>query len=325
MGNLAKEYGRSKATIQSIIKKRKLTGTVRPQPRRGNPRILSEDQELRLIRHVRRKPKMRSAQMSLFMGVSASTCERILKRHGFRLRKCRPKPILSPKNIQDRLKWARKYEHQDWQQVIFTDEVAFQIGDDLKSEWCWRESNTENEENHLCIRKKKGKTLHVWGAVIHGKKIPLVRFALRPVRTVNKVKIAPDKIDGNVYLNQILSGPLKDAVAWSKANGREPIVLEDGAGPHKMKGFVEERASYGIINVEHPGASPDLNAIENCWAWVKSRIRKQPGHPSSLDQLWAAVQKAWDELPQSIVDGWIDDFEKRRLEVVAKNGHHTRF
>jgi transposase len=153
MEMIAKEYGRSKATIQCIIKKRKLTGTIRPQPRRGNPRILSEDQDLRLPA-LRPKPQMRSAQMSLFMGVSASTCERILKQHGFRLRKCRPKPILSPKNIQDRLKWARTYEHQDWQQVIFTDEVAFQIGDDFKSEWCWRESNTENEEKHLCIRKK---------------------------------------------------------------------------------------------------------------------------------------------------------------------------
>jgi transposase len=53
MGNLAKEYGRSKATIQSIIENRRRTGTVRPHPRRGSPRILSEDQELRLISHVR--------------------------------------------------------------------------------------------------------------------------------------------------------------------------------------------------------------------------------------------------------------------------------
>jgi transposase len=141
---------------------------------------------------------------------------------------------------------------------------------------------------------------------------------------VNKVRIAPDKIDGNVYLNQIWSGPLKAAVAWAKANGREPIVLQDLAGPHKMMGFVEERASFGIITVEHPGAYPDLNAIESCRAWVKSRIRKQAGHPSSLDQPWAAVQKAWGELPQFIVDGWIEDFEKRRLEVVAKHGHRTR-
>jgi hypothetical protein len=219
--------------------------------------------------------------MSLFMGVSANTCERILKRHGFRLRKGRPKPILSPKNIQDRLKWARTYEHQDWQQVIFTDEVAFQIRHDLILEWCWRERNTENEENHLGIRKK-GKTLHVWGAVISGTKFPLVRFALRPVRTVNKVRIASDKIVGNVYLNQILRGPLTDAVAWAKANGREPIVLGDGAGPQKMKGFVEERASYGFTNVEYPGACPDLNAIENCWAWVKAGSGKSLITPLAL-------------------------------------------
>lgn len=325
MGSLAKSYGRSKSSIQGIIQKRELTGTVRPQPRRGNPRILSPEAEERLIRHVRRDPKMKSAQIAQFVGVSASTCERILKRHGFKRARCRCKPILSEKNIKDRLEWARTYEKMDWQQVIFTDEVAFEVGDDLKSEMCWRKANEENNENCLSLRKKKGKMLHVWGAIVHGKKFPLVRFDLKPIRTVNKVRIAADKIDGNVYLSQILSGPLKDAVAWAKANGREPIVLEDGAGPHKMKGFVAERASYGIINIKHPGASPDLNAIENCWAWVKNRIRRMPGHPSSLDQLWEAVQKCWDELPQSIIDGWIDDFELRRLEVVAKQGKHTRF
>jgi transposase len=102
-------------------------------------------------------------------------------------------------------------------------------------------------------------------------------------------------------------------------------VLEDGAGARRIKSLVAEREEAAIINIKHPGASPDLNAIENCWAWVKDKIRRSPKHPSSLDQLWAAVQHFWDEIPQSTIDKWIDDFEERRLAVVAAHGKHTKF
>ena len=173
--------------------------------------------------------------------------------------------------------------------------------------------------------KKEGQDAPRMGCRHAWQKVPSRSICLRPVRTVKKGRLAADKIDGDVYLSQILSVPLKVAVAWAKASGREPIALEDRAGPQKMKGFVEERARYDIVNVKHPGASPDLNALENCWAWVKTRIKRQPGHPSNRDNLWAAVQKAWDDLPQSIVDGWIDDSEARRVEVVAKRGKHTKF
>jgi hypothetical protein len=223
------------------------------------------------------------------------------------------------------MQWATANANQDWTRVIFTDEAAFEVGDDLQKENCWRLPGEEYDEKNLSLRKKKGKVLHVWGAIIHGHKFPLVRFALRPAHVENKIKVAAETINSKVYLDQIPKGPLKDAVDWTKANGREPIVLEDGAPPHKMKGYAEERARLGIINLKHPGASPDLNAIENCWAYVKDKIRRMPEHPSSLDALWVAVQRHWDELPQSIVDGWIDDFEIRRMAVVNAKGKHTRF
>jgi hypothetical protein len=94
---------------------------------------------------------------------------------------------------------------------------------------------------------------HVWGAIIHGRKLPLVCFGRRPTHVVNKVKAAAHTIDANVYLVRLLSGPLKDAVAWAKAEGRAPIVLQDGAGLHPVKGLEEERAQTGIVNLEHSG------------------------------------------------------------------------
>jgi transposase len=122
-----------------------------------------------------------------------------------------------------------------------------------------------------------------------------------------------------------MNGPLKDAVSWARAQGLRPLVLEDGTGPHKMKSFERVRAELGIDNLKHPASSLDLNAIENCWAYVKDRIRRLPGHPSSADALWEAIQEHWDAIPQSIVDGWIERFGDGRSAVVAAKGKHTQW
>jgi hypothetical protein len=104
-----------------------------------------------------------------------------------------------------------------------------------------------------------------------------------------------------------------------------PLVLKDGAGPHKMKSFEGVRAGLGIEDIKHSASSPDLNARENCWAYVKDRIRQLPRHPSSTDVLWKAIHEHWGAIPQSIVDGWTDRFEDRRLAVVAARGKRTQW
>ena len=229
-------------------------------------------------------------------------------------------------NVQrDRLDWAAANENQYWTREIFSDEAAFELGDDQVREMCWRLPNEEYNPECLTVKKKRGKQLHVWGAIIHGHKFPLVRFALRPARQEGGKKIAAETITGKVYEEQILKGPLTQAVAWAKAQGREPLVVEDGAPVHRIKNLAADRARAGIVGVKHPGTSPDLNAIKSCRAYVKDRLRRMPGKPSTMETLWAAIQKAWDEMPQHIVDGFILSFEKRRSQLLAAHGGHTRF
>jgi transposase len=81
MGDLSKEYDRSKSTIQGIIEHREDTGTCKPTRRPGNSPILDADAEGRLVRHVRRDSKQKSSQIGDSAGVSASTAERIMKKH----------------------------------------------------------------------------------------------------------------------------------------------------------------------------------------------------------------------------------------------------
>jgi hypothetical protein len=103
---------------------------------------------------------------------------------------------------------------------------------------------------------------------------------------VNKVKIAADTINTEVYLKQVLSGPPKESVVWAKADGqmtpvRTVCVL-------RWKGL---NWASSIWSTRVPRLT---KRHENRWAWVKDKIRRMPGHPSSLDELWASVEPYWN-------------------------------
>ena len=53
------------------------------------------------------------------------------------------------------------------------------------------------------------------------------------------------------------------------------IVIADNATFHKGGRIIELIEAAGCQLKYLPSYSPDLNKIEQCWSWLKSRIRKQ--------------------------------------------------
>jgi transposase len=83
------------------------------------------------------------------------------------------------------------------------------------------------------------------------------------------------------------------------------------------------RQMLPIINNTHPPSSPDLNVIENCWGWIKAKLRSMDRHVTSQDGLWQEVQRLWAELPQEMIDGWINNMEDRVKAVEEADGFQT--
>lgn len=63
-------------------------------------------------------------------------------------------------------------------------------------------------------------------------------------------------------------------------------VIVDNATFHHGGRIAKLIEAVGCQVVYLPPYSPDLNRIEKCWAWLKSRIRKQL---RDLDNLWEAM------------------------------------
>jgi hypothetical protein len=67
-----------------------------------------------------------------------------------------------------------------------------------------------------------------------------------------------------------------------------------------------------------PARSPDLNPIEVMWRIVEERCGRAAAQ--THEELQAAVQKAWDEVPQSTVDALCASFTDCLKECIKVNG-----
>jgi transposase len=69
------------------------------------------------------------------------------------------------------------------------------------------------------------------------------------------------------------------------------VVILDNATFHHGGRIAELIESVGCRILYLPAYSPDLNRIENCWAWLKNRIRKFLSSSASLRQAMESVLK----------------------------------
>ena len=321
---IAKRFGIPPTTFQSMINRYKQRGSLEKHKSSGRPPRIDSQGEERVVRAIQRNPKASYDVFGEIINASSSTVRRIARKHGLKSFIARKKPFISAVNKQKRVQWAHANVDTDWRRVMFTDEAAFRVGE-VGVTRVIRRAGTAYDPRNITVKFRPGAAIHVWGCIMHGHKLPLHRFDLRKARTVNKVRIAADKITSEVYANQMIAGKLSEYVAYARAHGVAPLVVEDGASVHFRGATKAVRDTCDIPNQPHPPSSPDLNPIENCWHRLKVRLRREGRRATSIDELWARLQEEWDALPQEIIDHWIEGMDERRRAVLEVNGCQTRW
>jgi transposase len=80
-----------------------------------------------------------------------------------------------------------------------------------------------------------------------------------------------------------------------KVNGQQLIFIQDSAPAHAAKGTIEDLQERGIVCLQWPAYSPDLNPIEMVWNRMKDWIQEQfDDKLQNYDALRAAIMAAWD-------------------------------
>uniref|UniRef100_A0A914DVY9 Tc1-like transposase DDE domain-containing protein n=1 Tax=Acrobeloides nanus TaxID=290746 RepID=A0A914DVY9_9BILA len=74
-----------------------------------------------------------------------------------------------------------------------------------------------------------------------------------------------------------------------------------------------------------PANSPDLNPIENIWGILVRRIYANNKQYQSTEALQGAIQQAWGDLDQEMIDNLILSMDNRIFQVINRNGDPTNY
>ncbi|KAL0978515.1 hypothetical protein UPYG_G00171540 [Umbra pygmaea] len=307
-----------KSTIYRIIKNFKERGSIVVKKASGRPRKSNKRQD-RLLKLIQLRDRDTTsaalAQEWQQSGVSASarTVRRRLLEEGLVSRRAGKKPLLSRKNIRDRLIFCKMYKDwtaEDWGKVIFSDVFPFRLFGPSGRLLVRRRQGERYHESCVMPTVKHPETIHVWGCF--------------SAKGVGSLTILPKNTDMNKeWYQQVLREQLLPTIQEQFADD-QCLFQHDGAPCHKAKVITKWLGEQNInILGPWPGNSPDLNPIENLWSILKRQVDEQK--PTHSDKLQALIMQEWAAITQDVAQKLIDSIPGRIAEVLKKKGQHCKY
>uniref|UniRef100_A0A3B5QJL5 Tc1-like transposase DDE domain-containing protein n=1 Tax=Xiphophorus maculatus TaxID=8083 RepID=A0A3B5QJL5_XIPMA len=306
------------STIYRIIKNFKERGSIVAKKAPGRPRKTSKRQD-RLLKVFQLRDRATSsaelAQEWQQAGVSASarTVRWRLLEQGLVSRRAAKKPLLSRKNIRDRLIFFKRYREwtaEDWGKVIFSDESPFRLFGTSGKQLVRRRQGERYHQSCLMPTVKHPETIHVWGCF--------------SAKGVGSLTVLPKNTAMNKeWYQNVLREQLLPTVQ-EQFGDEQWLFQHDGTPCHKAKVISNWLREQNIeILGPWPGNSPDLNPIENLWSIIKRRVDKRK--PRNSDKMQALIVQEWTAISQDLVQKLIESMPGRIAEVLKKRGQHCKY
>ena len=307
----------SKSTVERISK------DIRhqlPNQILGRPTKLSRRQKLFYISKITKGGRDNAVQVTndlkseLNTNVSPSTVRRALKDAGLGSMEKPKKPLLSRKNIKDRLEFAKTHQHwtiKDWSKVIWSDETKINRFTSDGCVWCWIRDGEQLKSRHAKLTVKHGGgNIKVWSCI-----------TFKGVGWLTKIDNILDK---ELYQN-ILKDELMETIKEYDFN-QENIWFQHDNDPKHIAHSIREWLSNQKFKVmKWPAQSPDLNPIENMWAILKRRLNQYERPPNRMLELFDQVAETWYNITSEECQKVIETMPQRCQEVIKAKGGWTHY
>jgi DDE superfamily endonuclease len=323
--SLGREFNRTLSTIQQI---RDSIGPRRQYSRKPKQTKVSSETIEQIRRFCKVAPwqyrnNWEQIKAQFLLNCSTRTLQRTCRKAGIGLYVCQSTQYRKQEHYADRFYYAFKHYHDttdQWRSRLSIDESIFEQGAIQKGH-CIREigSGADPINRQMMDKRRKGWRLSVWGAVGYNYKSPLVILKGSGVRGAMK------QCD---YLSQVLDPHFGRVLEEFGAIAPGPVeCIEDGNGAHGLISYnnvcAKWRRDHGVTMMVHPSVSPDMQVIEDCWRYVKDKLRLHV--PTSLSNFEALSIKLWDEMPLSFVNSLFDHYPDRIHNLYEVGGKDTKY
>ncbi|GFT62277.1 transposable element Tcb2 transposase [Trichonephila clavipes] len=194
--------------------------------------------------------------------------------------------------------------------VLFSDESRFSFHPDNRRIFIWRDRGSRNNPAlvHESVRFGGGGVLVYGGVSIDG------RTDLYIIR------------DGSLTARRYRDEILRTIVdPYAAEIGDDFILMDHNCRPHRANLVEDYLFEEGIVRMEWPACSSDVNPIEHVWNALGRRVAGRQTPPQTLQELERALLQEWDRIPQLVINSLIDSMPQRCSTLLAVRGNHTPY
>lgn len=315
---IGKIIGVSEKCVRTTIRNYIDHKTVNDSPRPGRPSKLTKRDKKMIFRIGRINFKWSYKKIAEVynrsrsnLSVSKSTIKNVLKSFGLGTYTATKKPMLTIKDRLKRLNWCRKRKYwtvKDWSNIIFSDESNFEVFNRKGRVLVKRFKNQRYVPRYVVPRLQGGGgSVGIWGCI--------------SFKGTGVGNIYTGRINQVSYI-ECLENCLLPSIDLLAEN-QYYTFQQDGASAHTAHTVTDWLARNDISVLEWCPRSPDLNPIENVWAWMDQQMSRT--QISSISNLKEVLHETWLKVPIEMVQNLINSMPRRIEACIKAKGGHFRY
>ena len=212
--------------------------------------------------------------------------------------------------LKKRMEFAKKYKNESidfWEKCLFSDETYIYVN-----------------LNAVMNRVRRFKSSNPFGSqyVQKTSKYPLkiLIWGCFSAKGIGRLQILDSYMNSRKYL-EVMQNKL---LPTFQEHGNIEFHLDDSAKTHRSKEVLKWHSNNNIQKIDWPGNSPDLNPIENLWAYIKNKIKRRV--ITNERNLITNLIRIWHhEIPDNYLKNLAHSMPSRLKKVIENKGGNTKY